>query len=385
MADMSTGGRPSDQLIRTWGFVAICIWVAVGAGLLLIGLGKILSVAFEALAAFLIAGLFLALIRPFTHWLRRRGMGKGWSTVLSMLVLIGAMMLIAIVFIGPVVNAAVQFVQNAPAEATSLQSSATHLSDKFKGLPTNVQQGIQSAGQALSAEASAAAKSFANFFIGTLSSIFVLGINMFMALVLTIWFLLDGEHIAKSMLSVVPNRWRDDVYEMVTAFDRSFSGYLIGLAVCVTAIFLICGLGFTIIKLPYAWFLAALIGILDVIPFVGPILGGILAVLVGLTVSPLLAVLAGLIVLVGEQFTDSLLSPIVMGKQVTVHPVAIIFSLAVGIAVAGFAGAILAIPVAAVVHSVYVYYRAKANPLGLEGTPSETVAEPAAEESSGTS
>lgn len=374
------GSGPSDSLMRTMAFVGICIWAAVGAGLLLIGLGKVLAVALEALSAFLIAGLFCALVRPFTHWLRRKGMGNGWSTVLSLLAIILAMVLVVVLFVGPVVNAALQFVANAPAEAATLQANAAALSEQFKGLPPNVQQGIQSAGQALSAEAAAVAKNFAQFFIGTISSVFTLGISLFMAFVLTIWFLLDGAKISKSMLGVVPKRWQDDVYEMVTAFDRSFSGYLIGLAVCVTAIFLICGIAFSFIKLPYAWFLAALIGILDVIPFVGPILGGMLAVVVGLTVSPWMAVMAGLIVLVGEQFTDSFLSPIVMGKQVTLHPVAIIFALAIGIAVAGFAGAILAIPVAAVVHSVYAYYWNKANPMAADGSSSNVTAEPAAEE-----
>lgn len=114
--------------------------------------------------------------------------------------------------------------------------------------------------------------------------------------------------------------------------------------------------------MPYGWFLAFLIAILDFIPYVGPILGGTLAILVGLTVSPTMALMAGGIMSLGEQFTDSFLGPIIMGKAVTLHPVAVLFSLTIGIAIAGFAGAILAIPVAGVVHTTYAYCKNKANP-----------------------
>jgi hypothetical protein len=62
-----SGKGPSDELIRTWGFAAICIWVAVGAGLLAFGARVVLEPIVSALSGFIIAGLICAFIRPLTH------------------------------------------------------------------------------------------------------------------------------------------------------------------------------------------------------------------------------------------------------------------------------------------------------------------------------
>ena len=374
MSNTTLNGKgPSDQLMRTWAFAGICIWVAVGAGLLAFGARVVLEPIVSALSGFLIAGLICAFIRPLTHALKRRGMGNGWATTIGMLVILAAIVFFVLIFVGPVVKGISDFVANAPASTQALTDRVTAASEKFSGLPANVQEGIQSAGQSIADFIAAVAKGFAEFFIGSLATVFSVGISIFLGLILTLWFLIDGEKISRSMLSVVPRQWRDDVYEIVTSFDRSFSGYLIGMIIGMIAIFIIAGVGFQIIGLPFGWFLAFLIAILDFIPYVGPILGGLLAILVGLTVSPTMAIMAGLIMLLGEQFTDSFLGPIIMGKAVTLHPVAVLFSLSIGIAIAGFAGAILAIPVAGVVHSTWDYYKNKANPEGADDVPLETV------------
>ena len=365
---------PTDQALRTWAFVGICIWVAVGAGLIWIGARDVLGRLFQIMSGFLIAGLICSFVRPFTHWLKRRGMGNGLATTLGMLAVIASIVIVGAIFIGPVVVHTSQFIQNAPASTQALAAQTADASAKVNGMPSNVQQGIKAAGDALVAMVAGFAKALAGFFIGSLATVFTIGINLFLGLILTLWFLIDGEKISRSMLSVVPRRWRGDVYEIVTSFDRSFTGYLIGMAVGMGAIFVIAGVGFQLIGLPYGWFLAFLIAILDFIPYVGPILGGLLAVLVGLTVSPTMALMAGGIMLLGEQFTDSFLGPIIMGKAVTLHPVAVLFSLTIGIAIAGFAGAILAIPVAGVVHSTYVYYKTKANPEGASVSAAELAA-----------
>jgi predicted PurR-regulated permease PerM len=72
------------------------------------------------------------------------------------------------------------------------------------------------------------------------------------------------------------------------------------------------------------------------------------------------------IVIVVEQAVDSVISPMVMGKSVSLHPVAILFALGIGGALGGFFGILLAIPVAAAIYTVYLYYRRK-EPDALDG------------------
>jgi predicted PurR-regulated permease PerM len=127
----------------------------------------------------------------------------------------------------------------------------------------------------------------------------------------------------------------------------------------VLVIFVLDGLGFSVIHLPYGWFVAAMIAVVGIIPFVGSILAAVIAIVVGLTVGLQVGIITGVIVFLVDQFVYSFLGPIVAGKVVTLHPVAIILALAVGASLGGFLGAVLAMPIAAAVRTIYVFYRDK--------------------------
>ncbi len=100
-----------------------------------------------------------------------------------------------------------------------------------------------------------------------------------------------------------------------------------------------------------------MIGILDVIPYIGPIIGGIIATAIAfLTGGWTMALLVLIIVLIVEQTVDSVISPIVMGSAVSLHPVAILLALGLGGALAGFFGVLISIPAAAAIYTVYLYY-----------------------------
>ena len=102
-----------------------------------------------------------------------------------------------------------------------------------------------------------------------------------------------------------------------------------------------------------------MVGLLDVIPFIGPIVGGAIATLVALTVSPTLAILTLVVVLIVEQSVDSVISPIVMGDSVRLHPLAILLALIVGGALGGMFGVIVSIPATSAGYSVYMYFMRK--------------------------
>jgi predicted PurR-regulated permease PerM len=144
---------------------------------------------------------------------------------------------------------------------------------------------------------------------------------------------------------------------IANSFDKSFSGYLIATAINCSIIFVLDGIGFTIVGLPNPWLFAAMDAIVGVIPYVGSILSFVVAVVVGLAVSPAVGIGTGLVQFAVDQIVYSGIGPIVAGKTVVLHPVMVIFALSVGAAIAGFWGAILALPVAAAIRVIYIYYR----------------------------
>lgn len=102
----------------------------------------------------------------------------------------------------------------------------------------------------------------------------------------------------------------------------------------------------------HAFVLGILAAVFELVPFVGPILSGAVAVLMALTTSPTLALYTLLVFLVLQQVESHFLVPLLMQKTVDLHPVVVIMALLIGIEAAGFLGAVAAVPLAAVLQEV---------------------------------
>jgi predicted PurR-regulated permease PerM len=106
-------------------------------------------------------------------------------------------------------------------------------------------------------------------------------------------------------------------------------------------------IGLGLMGVPYFYVIALIAAIGETIPIVGPVIGGVTAVAVALTVSPKLALIVGIYFLVLHQLEANVLVPKIMERSVGVSPVAVLVALLVGGALMGLPGAILAIPTAA--------------------------------------
>jgi predicted PurR-regulated permease PerM len=112
-------------------------------------------------------------------------------------------------------------------------------------------------------------------------------------------------------------------------------------------------IGLAMMGVPYFFVLAVIAGIGEMIPIVGPLLAAVPAILVALTVSPGLALGVAVFFLVQQLLENNLLVPKVMGTQVGLSAVTVIASLAIGSELLGMAGALLAVPTAAIVQVLF--------------------------------
>jgi putative heme transporter len=350
---------PTDHMLRGWGFAGIVLWVIIGAGLVIRGVSEVLAMLAASLAPFLVAGLLVTLVRPVTRRLKARGMGDGLAALIGTLVAIAGIAALTALFAGPVISGAVGFFSSLPDTVSRINTQAQTALAEYSKLSPTVRTQAEALLQSFGGWVAGAAGNSLGMIVNGVGSLLGAGVSLFMGLILTFWFLKDGPKISSAILRATPVSLRDDVQMVGTSFGTSFTGYLVATAINVMVIFVLDGLGFSVIHLPNGWFVAAMISVVGIIPFVGSILAALIAIAVGLTGSAQAGIITGLIVLVVDQFVYSFLGPIVAGKVVTLHPVAIIFALAIGASLGGFLGAVLAMPVAAAVRTVYVYYRDK--------------------------
>lgn len=172
---------------------------------------------------------------------------------------------------------------------------------------------------------------------------------MVLMAVILFFFLKDGHEIREFLLRLVPGTYRATAR---TAAERSahvLGAYVRGTALVAAADALIVGVALVVMQVPLALPLAVFVFIGGFIPILGATTAGILAVAVALLSNgPVAAIVILIVVLAANQIEHHLLQPLLMGKVLSIHGLAILLSLAVGTMLAGIVGALLAVPFTAV-------------------------------------
>ena len=208
--------------------------------------------------------------------------------------------------------------------------------------------------------ASQSAQGVAAFGSGVANTLLCVGF----ALVVAFWILLELPAIAKEISRLAGKKRQEDVLMLEITFTRVMGGYIKATIIQCGIIGIACGIGFAVMGIPNAAALGLITGILNIIPVIGPWLGGALAAITGIFVSPLIAIIAVVFTIIIQQVVYTFISPKIMSNSVDIHPAIVILALmigsALGFAMSGFLGSflgmLLAIPLTAAAKSIFVYY-----------------------------
>jgi predicted PurR-regulated permease PerM len=172
------------------------------------------------------------------------------------------------------------------------------------------------------------------------------------ALILTFYILIDGPRVGNELARAIPSRHRARVTSVARDVTGRVSGWLQGnlfiSAIMGSATALVMGL----LGEPYFWVVALVAALAEAVPIAGPILAGLFAVLLALTVSGQLALWVALVFVVLHEVEANVLIPKVMERQVGVSSLAVFVALLIGAEWFGLAGAILAIPTTAIISAI---------------------------------
>lgn len=185
-----------------------------------------------------------------------------------------------------------------------------------------------------------------------ISSFFVLIIIPF----LVFYFLKDLEQIKTACWYVTPKKWRKHGQLLIQQIDESLGQYIRGQLLVIGILSLLATAAFWFLDLPYPMLLGTIIGVTEIIPYFGPIIGAIPAIFVAMTISLNMVWLVLGVVIVLQFIEGSILSPLIVGKSLKMHPVMIIVALLIGGEVAGVVGMLLAVPLFAIARVMITYF-----------------------------
>ena len=293
-----------------------------------------------------IALLLAALLAPAVHWLQVRQVPRGVATAL---VLIGGLALLG----GVLTFVVVTFVQGVPELGSQLTASINDIANWLRSGPLHLTANQLSSFQAqLLSTLNANQTSITAGALTTAATVGEMVTEILLVVFTLIFFLHGGLEIWQFLLGVVP----EDVRTRVDVAGRrglaALVSYVRATAAVAVVDAVVIGIALAILGVPLAVPLSALVFLGAFIPIIGAVVAGGVAVLIALVAQgPVTALIVLGVVIAVMQLESHVLQPLLLGRAVKLHPLAVVLSIATGLLVGGIAGALLAVPLLAVLNS----------------------------------
>jgi predicted PurR-regulated permease PerM len=179
--------------------------------------------------------------------------------------------------------------------------------------------------------------------------------NLLIGIIVSIYLLSDLEHFTAALrrlnYSLFSLETAEKVREAVSFTDRTFMGFISGKLLDSAIIGLICYIVCAILNMPYALLVSVIVGVTNIIPFFGPLIGAIPATIIILMVSPLKAFIFVVFVIILQQVDGNFIGPKILGNSVGISGFWVMFSIIVGAGLFGFWGMLLGVPVFVVIYT----------------------------------
>lgn len=189
-----------------------------------------------------------------------------------------------------------------------------------------------------------------------------------LGLVIGFYLLFNFHNFNKYFISIVPKRFQSDTQRLLGEVGSIVYKFINGTFMDCLVLFVISSIGFSLIGLKAPVFFAFFCAITNVIPYVGPYIGGAPAALVGFTISPLTGLLTLIFMVIIQGLEGNFLQPMIVGKKLDLKPVTIIISLLIFGHYFGIIGMIIATPIVAIIKTVYNFFDEKYDFFGYAKT-----------------
>ena len=333
--------------------------------LALIALWAIAKAAGKVLVIFIVAGLIALILNPIVAFLSRGRLPRGMAVLLVYLAFFLIVAGIALVLANPISNQVSRFSNDVPHlidEANKNLADFQHTLNKH-GLHVHFIKQGKTALQTFGEKVTKGAGSIVTFSGGVLTEVASALFDLVLIFVLSIYMLLYGERIGALVRRVMPagSGTPDDDYPSLVqnAVARYVGGQLLfSLVMGATAslaLYILGVLGIFPAGKSYAAVFGIFYGFMELIPYVGPILGALPAILVALFTHPISALWVTLTFIGLQQLEGHIVAPQIFGHTLRINPLLVIFALLLGLQVHGVIGALIALPILAVLRETVVY------------------------------
>lgn len=297
------------------------------------------------LTPFLISVIIAYLLNPLVNMLHRKGLPRGLSIMVIYALFFLLMTALLINAIPLIIDQLRELGEHLPqlVEDANGWLKGFH-EDKKRLFPDAVVKAIDQNLSGLEARATATITEI----LEGIGNAMEIAAGVFVIPFLVFYMLKDLKVMERTVIVFFPKQNRQEVVRLLRSVDEALGNYIRGQLLVSFVVGVLAYIGYLIVDMPYALLLALLVSVFNIVPYIGPFIGAAPAVLLALIESPMLAVKVLVVNLIIQQLEGNLLSPLLIGRTLKLHPMLIIFALLLGGELFGVVGLILAIPVTAV-------------------------------------
>lgn len=286
------------------------------------------------------AGLFAMLLLPITVWLEKKKIHKAIATFLSVLVLVA--------FFAAIISFVWWQVSDLAQNTTKIEQQVSEKYQQIREyISTTLGVSEQKQDAMMKKQQESSGGKVSSMVTGIVTGIGSFLTNTLLVLVYIFLLIYFRGHIKRFILRWVKEPDKENAREVIHSAQKVTQKYLTGMALMIIGLWIMYGIGFTIAGVKNALFFAVLCGLLEIVPFVGNLIGNVLTILMSVIQGGDSNVIIGILITYATvQFIQSyILEPLVVGAEVNINPLFTIIGLIAGELVWGIPGMVVAIPI----------------------------------------
>lgn len=300
-------------------------------------------------------GLILAwLLDPVVKMLQKKKLPRLLACFLVYLIFIGLIITLLIVIMPSFVSQIKDFINAIPGTLSDLKDVVSGIVNSFSDnvdltyVKKQIFATINSLGNSLS-------NNLPDMLINAATSIVSGGMFVILGIVVGFYMLYDFDKISDTIINILPKKWHDNAEELSIRINHSLRGYVSGVLLIMFLVFITQSIGLSIAGLKSPLVFALFCALTDVIPYFGPYIGAIPAVIVGFTISPWVGIGCIISIVVVQILENNFYQPLIMGHTMKLHPVTIMAGLLIFQHFFGIIGMIVATPVIACLKVIFTF------------------------------
>ncbi len=318
------------------------------------------SLVADTFYTIIISMILAYFLNPLVNYFERKGLKRIFAALAVYLTILGVISVLSISVLPrtgrEIKRLAINFPEYVNAVTIWINNLYAGYSDTLTEMPELLTSIEDVVSQNLARVQSGIANSIESFVL-SIVGLFTRIISWILTPILTFYFLVDKEHFIDKFRKLIPKKHKEDILELLREIDTAMSQFIRGRLLMAVMVGITTTIFLFLMGIEFAIVIGFITGLADIVPYIGPFLGFLPAVIFAFIASPIKALWVGVFFIVIQWVENNILGPKVLGKSTGMHPLTILLAIIVGGTIFGVMGMILSVPAVSISMILFDYFK----------------------------